>query len=327
MPYDCKVDPGQRRYGCRRRRGRGVPAAAALSLLLAWLPPALPAEGLAGRIWVPAEERFARPGEVEEAVADAGLVLLGETHTLAPHHELQARLIRAAARDRRPAVVLEMLPRTAQEEIDTWRRDGADPDAFGAAVGWEERGWPEWSIYAPIARAALERDLPLYAGGAAPDDVRSVGADGLEALDASTRRALGLEAPLPDAARRQLESTLVAVHCGLPEHAPLDRMLAVQRLRDASMAARMRETARDHGAVLITGNGHARRDYGVPHYLASRPDGARVVSVAFMAAGGGRSLEEQRLLAGGSLPFDYVWFTTGEPPLADCDEVSGGAAD
>lgn len=319
MPHDCKQAPARGR--ATRRRRRAAPVGAALALLLAGLAPAAPAEGLAGRIWVPAEGRFARPAEVERAVAEAGFVLLGETHTVARHHELQARLIRAAARDRRPAVVLEMLPRTAQGAIDAWRaRTPVDASAFGAAVGWHERGWPDWSIYAPIARAALARDLPLYAGGPVPDELRAVGEGGLEAVAPDIRRALGLERPLPADAGERLSATLRAVHCGVDGHAPIERMVAVQRLRDARMAARLVDVADTGGAVLVAGHGHIRRDYGIPWYLARLGGDRRVVSVAFLGTDGvDDSVQAHAARAGGVLPFDYVWFTEGDSPGADCD--------
>lgn len=321
MPDDCKVNPVSRqRCAYRRRRGHAAAALRALALLLACLPPATAAGELAGRIWVPSAQRFADAAEVERAVAGADIVLLGETHTVARHHELQARLIRAAARDRRPAVVLEMLPRTAQDAIDAWRAaTPADAAAFGAAVDWDQRGWPQWSIYEPIARAVLERDLPLHAGGPAPDELRAVGEDGLEALAPDVRRSLGLERPLPADAGGRLAATLRAVHCGIDGHAPIERMVAVQRLRDARMAERLVDVVAD-GAVLVAGHGHVRRDYGVPWYL-ERPDGdLRVLSVALLGTDGvDDAVAAHAARAGGVLPFDYVWFTEGDSPGADCD--------
>lgn len=328
MPADCKTRPtGRRQSAHPRRRARRASAAPAFALLLACLAPAPAAAELAGRIWVPAEDRFARPAELERAVADAEFVLLGETHTVARHHELQARLIRAAARGRRPAVVLEMLPRTAQESIDAWRaRTPADPSAFGAAVDWNDRGWPDWSIYVPIARAALARDLALYAGGPAPDELRAVGERGLDALAPDTRRALGLDRALPAEAGGRLAATLRRVHCGLDVPAPIERMVAVQRLRDARMAARLLEVAAD-GAVLVAGHGHVRRDYGVPWYLARHDGDRRVVSVALLGTDGvDEAVGAHAARAGGVLPFDYVWFTAGESPSADCAEDGGGDA-
>lgn len=305
------------------------PAARALALLICCLPPAASAGALAGRVWIPAEERFARPAEVERALAGADLVLLGETHTVARHHELQARLIRAAARGRRPAVVLEMLPRTAQGAIDAWRaRAPVDASAFGPAVDWDERGWPDWSTYVPIVRAALQRDLSLYAGGPAPGERRTVGEDGLEALAPGIRRALGLDRPLPADAGARLSATLRDVHCGVDGHAPVGRMVAVQRLRDARMAARLLEVAGTDGAVLVAGHGHVRRDYGVPWYLARHDDDRRVVSVALLGTDGvDDTVAAHAARAGGVLPFDYVWFTAGGSPAGDCDADPGSGAD
>lgn len=313
-----------------QRRARGTPPGPVLALALACLAPALPAAELAGRIWVPAEQRFAAPAELERALAGADLVLLGETHTVARHHALQARLIRAASRERRPAVVLEMLPRTAQGAIDAWRaRAPVDASAFGPAVDWGERGWPDWSIYVPIVRTALERDLSLYAGGPAPGERRTVGEDGLEALAPGVRRALGLDRPLPADAGARLAATLRRVHCGLDTHAPVARMVAVQRLRDARMAARLLEVAGTDGAVLVAGHGHVRRDYGVPWYLARHDGDRRVVSVALLGTDGvDHTVAAHAARAGGVLPFDYVWFTAGGSPAGDCDaDPDSGAAD
>ncbi len=52
---------------------------------------------------MPTEERFVEPVPVERAVATTPYVLLGEAHPVARHHQLQARLLRAAARQRDPS--------------------------------------------------------------------------------------------------------------------------------------------------------------------------------------------------------------------------------
>jgi uncharacterized iron-regulated protein len=38
-------------------------------------------------------------------------------------------------------------------------------------------------------------------------------------------------------------------------------------------------------AVLLAGNGHVRRDHGVPVLIAAAEPGARVLSVGFLSAG------------------------------------------
>jgi len=290
-----------------------------IALLLLALAGTARGESLDGRIWVPGEQRFAAPAELAAAVRRAHFVLLGETHSVERHHELQARFVAAAAAGRRPAVVFEMIPRDRQPAIDAWRAaEPPDPAALGPAVGWEERGWPAWSQYQPIVETALRRDLPLRAGAPADTTVRRVGHAGLGALGPESTALPGLDTPLPSRARERLLDTLRAVHCGLPEHAPVDRMIAVQRLRDASMAERMMAGHKGAGAVLIAGHGHVRRDYGVPLYLARGAPGRSVVSIAFFGTVGKQTVAAQRKAAGGTLPFDFVWFTPGGVAAPEC---------
>ncbi len=279
------------------------------------------AQPLAGRIWKPGEARFTDPDEVIAAARAAHFVLLGETHTIARHHALQARLIRAIAGDgRRPAVVLEMVARDRQGDIDEWRRASTpDAEAFGAAVEWRDRGWPPWPEYRPIVDAALAHDLPILAGGPGSTLSRRVAAEGLAALaDHGGQTLPGLATPLEAAAERRLLATLERAHCGLSEHAPLDRMIAVQRLRDASMTATMINAAPDNGAILIAGHGHVRGDYGVPVYLRRGAPERDFVTIAFVGTAGRPTIAEQREAAGGTLPFDYVWFTNGGAAGPDC---------
>lgn len=301
----------------RKQRGAtNIPRLLLLPLLLALYVP-LRAEPLAERIWMPAESRFVEPAAVERAVASAHYVLLGEEHPVARHHELQARLLRAAAQQRRPAVVFEMIPVTRQPDIDAWRSEpNPDVAALGPAVDWNKRGWPDWRLYAPIAEVALARQLPLRAGAPAPAELRTVARSGLDRLAPERRRTLRLGRPLPEAARKRLLETLRAVHCGAM-HAPAERMLAVQRLRDASMADHLRASG-SAGAVLIAGHGHVREDYGVPRYLDRAGD--EVVTVALRATGKtGDHIADHVAAAGRVLPYDYVWFTAGRAGARACD--------
>ena len=328
MHAECKptVSTGKRRRlavsGERKARDRtaGLPWLVMLALVLGTIGSARAAP-LAGRIWKPAAERFAAPDEVIAAARAAPFVLLGETHTIARHHTLQARLIRAIADGgRKPPVVFEMVTRDQQDDIDAWRRERApDAAAFGAAVEWRERGWPPWSEYRPVVEAALAHDLPILAGGPASDLSRHVARDGLAALGHHAGPSLpGLEKPLVATAERRLLDTLERAHCGLPKNAPIERMIAVQRLRDASMAHTMITDDSGRGAILIAGRGHVRTDYGVPAYLRRGAPYRDYVTIAFIGTTGPSSIAEQREAAGGRLPFDYVWFTEGGASGPDC---------
>jgi uncharacterized iron-regulated protein len=66
--------------------------------------------------------------------------------------------------------------------------------------------------------------------------------------------------------------------------------------------------------VLIAGNGHVRRDHGVPLWLARQQPAARVVSVGFLevdAEGRAPSAAERAL-------YDVVWVTARQPRPDPC---------
>ena len=89
----------------------------------------------------------AHAGPFAGTVAD--VYVLGEVHDNPVHHAAQADAIR----DIEPrAGVFEML---AQAQADEVRDDRlGDPEALGALLGWEEAGWPDFSMYYPIFAAS-----------------------------------------------------------------------------------------------------------------------------------------------------------------------------
>ncbi len=265
-----------------------------------------------------------------ERLAAAHFVLLGEKHDNPDHHRLQARLLQSLVRaGRRPALVLEMLEVEQQGAVDAFLgAPGAPPSAtgFGEAVGWAESGWPPLSEYAPVLEVALAAKLPIVAGNFARDEARALVKEGLSALPAQRVSKLRLDLALPEPLESALASELRDSHCGhLPERLIAPMALA-QRARDAQMAAVMVQVgslaaapsaSSAAGAVLIAGAGHARRDRGVPYYLALDAPGAPLVSLALLEVQGAASEPSAYLDAPES--FDYVWFTprhSDEDPCA-----------
>ena len=274
---------------------------------------------LVGRIWDVGRGRFASEAAMAADMARARYVLLGEKHDNADHHALQARLLAAlVAEARKPAVAFEML--TPAQAPALARHLAAHPrDAAGIAqaVGWDASGWPDWTMYEPIARVAVDAGLPVVAANLDDAQVRAVAREGVGALDPSfvERHALGV--PLPGDHQHSLAEEIRVSHCGHAPERRLAGMVTAQRARDARLADAMLEAPGD-GAVLIAGAGHARRDRGVPAYLARHAPSARIVTIAFLEIENGYADPARyRDRFGGVLPFDYVWFTPavdGEDP-------------
>ncbi|MCU0764942.1 MAG: ChaN family lipoprotein, partial [Burkholderiaceae bacterium] len=141
------------------------------------------------------------------------------------------------------------------------------------------RGW-DWRLYRPFVELALEYELPIVAANLSRADAMRVAAQGFAAaFDEATRRRVALDA-LPPALLAAHEKAVDDGHCNrLPAEA-LPSMARAQIARDLALA----EAIRPHiarGVVLLTGNGHARRDIGVPFFLGES-ERAQAVAIGLL---------------------------------------------
>jgi uncharacterized iron-regulated protein len=292
-----------------------------------WVSPLHRDHPLVGRIWDGRAGGFADEAALAAAVAGADFVLLGEVHDNVDHHLLQARLVRAAlAAGRRPALAFEMLTADQQPAVDAaLARAPHDPDALAAAVGWKESRWPDFAEYRPIFAAGLEAGLPVVAANLPRAQVKAIVSKGAAALDEPLRARLARDEPLPAEVTEALRGEMRESHCNeLPE--PLiDPLVLAQRARDAQMALSIVEAGAERGAILVTGNGHARTDRGVPAVLAKEAPGRKVLAVAFVevdpdardAASQVADLLED--LGAKTFPYDYAVFTPGAKRDDPCE--------
>lgn len=197
------------------------------------------------------------------AAAAQDVAILGEVHDNPAHHEEQARRVAALAP---VALVFEML--TPEQAARVTPALIAEPEAMAEALGWATSGWPDFAMYHPIFAAAP--GAAVHGAQVPRDAARAVFDTGAAEAFGPEAAAYGLTEPLPDAQQAAREAMQMAAHCdALPEDM-LPGMVAVQRLRDAVLARAVVQAMEQTGGpvAVITGNGHARRDWGVPAYLA-----------------------------------------------------------
>lgn len=295
------------------------PAVAAPAPAESWLTKLDLSHPLVGKIWDVRAAAFVAEVELLKHAAGARFVLLGERHDNPDHHRLQARILEGVVKaGRRPAVVLEMLEIEQQALVDQYlARPDATASGFGAALGWQNTSWPAFAEYQPIFEVAMPAKLRIFSGNIAHATARSLVKEGLSALPAERVQALRLAEPFPEPLGASLAEELRASHCGhLPEKL-LGPMALAQHARDAQMASVLLASGASDGAVLIAGAGHARKDRGVPYYLALQAPAASVSSVALQEVA--RDIEDPNGYGAEARAFDYVWFTprgSDEDPCA-----------
>lgn len=220
------------------------------------------------------------------------LALLGEVHDNAEHHRLRATILRRAFEAGwRPAVVMEQFDLDRQADIERSRSERPRDAKHLIAQAGAARGW-QWSDYEPLVELALLFDLPLLAGNLPrAQSARLVRETNEAVLGAERTRELGLDRAPDPAWQAAQEREIDVGHCGTLPRSIWAGMARAQFAKDAVMARLLRQHAA-RGAVLLAGNGHVRRDIGVPRWLADL-EPQSLLAVGFVEVDGAARVPEQ----------------------------------
>ena len=236
-----------------------------------------------------------------QRLGSADYVLLGEVHDIPAHHRLRAELI-AASVARKPAIVFEQFPWGGDSVLQT--RPTAPIESWLDRAGYDRAGW-RWPMHQPLVDVAVQNDLPRYGSQLNRDRLRTIMRGGAEAAPAPLAELMR-KVPLSEAGGRALEATLAEGHCGELPAEMVPMMRNAQEVRDAAMTdALLRASTGGRPAWLVAGNGHVRRDYGVPRFLSALAPGKTSVVVGFLEreAGGALPGEAERAV------YDVIWIT------------------
>ncbi len=232
----------------------------------------------------------------------ADFVLLGELHDNPHHHQIRGQIIKQLGNQKYSVVVEYLL---ADKKV---KFSGSTLQSL-EEFGYSPKAWP-WKIYQPLFEdirtsgltiygSNLDRSISksLFTGASIPTNLQ-------EAYDKSS---------LSTSAKRQLDQDLIDGHCGKLPNQYLEPMFKVQRLTDISMARVMIE---HQPAILLAGNGHIRKDYGVPQVLASLAPSRSNVSVGFVE----EEKRDAKTLKDLHQQYDFIWITPSikrEDPCAN----------
>lgn len=266
---------------------------APLGRLLPWLAALLISQQALAQIIDLSSGKELSEQVLTERLAAADIVLLGELHDNRLHHALRGQLIaRLAGKGR--TIVAEHLPQGGPVNFVS------DTRADLVAAGFDPAGW-EWPAHEKLYEQIRASATPLIGGNLPREQSRQIFMQGITALP--ERMAQTYEKSRLDAApEKTLNQDLIDGHCGKLPDRYQSRMRFAQRVTDIALA----HTLLDHRpAVLVAGNGHVRKDYGVPQVITATAPQLRQVSVGFIE----RSTDPRELIQSLGAQYDVVWLT------------------
>lgn len=267
---------------------------------------------------------------------ERGVLIIGEVHDNARHHRFRAELIvqyrnSSATGPVRPSeipIVFEHLRADQAEALGKLQTKDSTPvaktaDEWLAALDWEKSGWPDKAMFKPLFDEVIAGRHPVYPAEPARGIVRDIARQGLQAVGGEEIKRLKLDKPLAEPLQNALLDELEASHCGLMPRSAFGKMAEAQRFRDAHYAAVIEAAAETHqsGVVLLAGNGHVRRDRGVPYYLALR--GKQAYAVGLVEVEDGKTSPDDYVERGpdGRPIYDAILFTARAARKDPCEDM------
>jgi len=268
--------------------------------LNSWVSPDLRDHRLVGLIWSESEQKFITAKTFIGKIGATSHLLLGERHDNTDHHRLQAWVISQVAKYRDVVVGFEMLDEPDKEPLKSVERF----EQFADAVNWSKSGWPEFEIYAPLFEAVYRSKSPVLAVHPSRKRLmgiaRSVNKQPVDTWGTISQKGLD-----------NLVDDITKSHCGYADKNMVVMMSAAQRFKDHWMVKELMEQSGSKPFVLVAGNGHVRKDYGVPNHLSSES-----ISIGFVEV----YKEYDHPQDYDAARFDYIWFTPRVDNLDPCEK-------
>lgn len=193
------------------------------------------------------------------------IVLLGEIHDHALGHQARLAWLQQALDDGwRPALALEQFDIEHQALLTQAQAQCADDMDCIVQTAKGSTFWP-WPYYYPVLQLAKQYQLPLIAANLSRTDAAGLMRDA-DAIPANMPWLAQYLATVDDAWLQAMAVEVRQAHCNKLPEPMVAGMARAQLARDAVMAHVLKQH-QSGGVVLLAGNGHVRRDLGVPRWL------------------------------------------------------------
>lgn len=276
---------------------------------------------LVGGVWSTKEARLMGDTELSERIKNDDLILIGEYHDNPQHHRLQAQLLSRLPGDK-AVVGFEHIDSKQEFDLNTYLKEPpGDAKGLGEVLNWQKSGWPPYALFLPVFKVILEKKWQITPLMFERKKAMQIFKEGYSAvLTEDVIKQLKPEKAFAQPVLDYRASLMKGAHCGMMPAKYLPKMVTAQIAKDAHMAHELHKEIQGKRGIVLSGNGHIRKDWGIPVFLKKlRPKSKMsVISIIEVEE---KKLDPSQYLEASASFSDYVIFTAAYSRTDPCERM------
>ena len=270
-------------------------------------PPQIKVEGIdhplpAGAILDSAQGKTISFQQMIQRLTRVRVVYVGEQHTDPSHHEAQLRIIRALVDNGgNVRVGMEMFDHTYAAVLDQWSTGDLDWKTFLKKTHWYANWKYDDTLYRDILAFIKERHLKLIGLNIPFWIPPKIAVGGLDSLSAYERAQLPQNIDTTQPEHRAYLEKIYAMH-HMKGRKDFEDFYAAQCAWEDGMAQTVADNLDKANMVVLAGNGHIQRKFGIPDRAFKRTRAP--FATVYLAPPGAHPLSRKDA--------DFIWITPAE---------------
>ena len=226
------------------------------------------------------------------------VIYVGEKHTNPADHQIQLRVIKEIYKDFPDMKVgMEMFSRPYQPVLDEWSKGELDENSFLKRVHWYANWKYDFALYRNILEFIKDKKIRLIGLNVPFDIPPKIAVGGIETLLKCDKKYLPKKIDTSIAAHREYLRSVFERH-HLKGREDFKNFYMAQCVWEDGMAETIAENLNDSKMVVLSGNGHIYRKFGIPQRAFDRT-GCSYRTLYTVSVGGDAQLMDA----------DYLWVT------------------
>lgn len=217
-----------------------------------------------GTIWESATAQTITFEQLIDRLAQVRVVYVGEQHPNSHHHEVQRRILESLTLRKEDLLVgMEMFDRTYQNKLDRWSRGELEWSAFLKQVHWYANWKFDADLYKPILMMVQTQKLPLVGLNLPFHIAPKIAQGGIDSLSEADRAHLPTFLDTDNAAHRAYLEEVFKLHRFAGQN-DFETFYQAQCAWEETMAQSIADHLGNASMVVLAGNGHIVRHFGIP---------------------------------------------------------------